>query len=388
MLKQIMGHLQKGLHSILSDSPAELKKRAQGLIEDAKYYAGEVNKSTSVFDFTYSYQKFVETVKELIDLNEQKNISMYPPPRHELENVESNIEATIKNFIDRAMSEIMESGLGWDEVTLFLDEIEHDECFSSLLTNNNCKRIAQLRANAETAKSLGVPSGSILLGEDAHKAAEIVLKTGQASVSMVQRYEKWGYSRAARAIDSLEEAGIIGPFEGSRPRLILISKQEFERRVKIVPDTSESADTAINIEQIIQEENEWRRQQRGMDPIESELEKVDGMDGHAFENWCAELLKKNGFTDVEVTPGSRDQGVDVLAVKGGIYYAIQCKCYSSDLGNTPIQEVYAGKEMYNCQVGVVMTNRHFTAGAKRLAEKTRILLWDRNKLVELIERGK
>ena len=111
---------------------------------------------------------------------------------------------------------------------------------------------------------------------------------------------------------------------------------------------------------------------------------IDGMDGHAFEHWCAELLKKNGFTDVEVTKGSGDQGVDVLAVKDGIRYAIQCKCYSSDLGNKPIQEVYAGKAMYNCQIGVVMTNRHFTSGAKELASATGVLLWDRDELESML----
>jgi restriction system protein len=77
--------------------------------------------------------------------------------------------------------------------------------------------------------------------------------------------------------------------------------------------------------------------------------------------------------------------VDIVAVKDEIRYAIQCKCYSSDLGNKPVQEVYAGKEMYGCQVGVVMTNRHFTSGAKELAERTRVLLWDREKLIELLE---
>ena len=103
---------------------------------------------------------------------------------------------------------------------------------------------------------------------------------------------------------------------------------------------------------------------------------VDSMEGHEFEYWCAELLKKNGFTEVEVTKGSGDQGVDVLAVKDGIRYAIQCKCYSSNLGNGPVQEVHAGKALYHCQVGVVMTNQYFTAGAKELAEATGVLLWD------------
>lgn len=121
---------------------------------------------------------------------------------------------------------------------------------------------------------------------------------------------------------------------------------------------------------------------------ENILDKVDRMDGHEFEFWCAELLRNNGFQDVDVTPASGDHGVDVLAEKEGIHYAIQCKCYSKDIGNTPIQEVYAGKEMYRCQVGVVMTNRHFTKGAKELAEKTRVLLWDRDKIRQMIELGK
>lgn len=114
------------------------------------------------------------------------------------------------------------------------------------------------------------------------------------------------------------------------------------------------------------------------------IEETDGMDGHDFEYWCAELLKKSGFANVEVTKGSGDQGVDVLAVKDGIRYAIQCKCYSSNLGNGPVQEVHAGKALYHCQVGVVMKNQYFTAGAKELAEATGVLLWDREKLEEML----
>lgn len=117
----------------------------------------------------------------------------------------------------------------------------------------------------------------------------------------------------------------------------------------------------------------------------STLYAIDHMEGHEFEIWCAALLKRNGFVNVEVTPGSKDHGVDILAIKDGVHYAIQCKCYSSDLGNKPIQEVYAGKEMYRCQVGAVMTNQHFTAGAKALAESTRVLLWDRDTLIGMMD---
>lgn len=141
----------------------------------------------------------------------------------------------------------------------------------------------------------------------------------------------------------------------------------------------------IDVRSIIQEEEDWRRKQRGLSSVENELYKIDTMDGRSFEFWCADLLKRNGFYDVFVTPGSNDQGVDITAQKEGIHYAIQCKCFSSDLGNKPVQEVFAGKEMYNCQVAVVMTNQHFTNGAKLLAEKTRVLLWDREKITEMIK---
>ncbi len=115
------------------------------------------------------------------------------------------------------------------------------------------------------------------------------------------------------------------------------------------------------------------------------LSNIDMMDGHDFEYWAADLLRKLGFYDVSVTPGSGDHGVDVLARKDGIKYAIQCKRYSHDLGNAPVQEVHAGKQMYGCQIGVVLTNKYFTAGAKQLADVNGVLLWDRDWLAERIQ---
>lgn len=118
---------------------------------------------------------------------------------------------------------------------------------------------------------------------------------------------------------------------------------------------------------------------------ETEEKHFDFMDGHEFEYFCASLLEKNGFYNVEVTKGSGDQGIDIIAYKDGIKYGIQCKCYSHDIGNKAVQEAYAGKTFYSCHVAAVLTNRYFTKAAKELSQHNRVLLWDRDKLKEYIQ---
>ncbi|MBQ4040489.1 MAG: DNA translocase FtsK, partial [Oscillospiraceae bacterium] len=62
------------------------------------------------------------------------------------------------------------------------------------------------------------------------QAVDVVFNLGQASVSQLQRRLKLGYSRAARIVDQMEELGIIGPFEGSKPRPLLITRQQWQER--------------------------------------------------------------------------------------------------------------------------------------------------------------
>ena len=111
---------------------------------------------------------------------------------------------------------------------------------------------------------------------------------------------------------------------------------------------------------------------------------VDEMEGHDFEYYCADLLSANGFQDVEVTRGSGDFGVDILAKKEDITYAFQCKCYDKPIGVKAVQEVYAGKDYYDRMIGVVITNQYFTEPAVKLASKLNVILWDRDYLNDLI----
>ena len=62
------------------------------------------------------------------------------------------------------------------------------------------------------------------------QAVDVILECGQASVSLLQRRLKLGYSRAARIVDQMEEIGVVGPFEGSKPRQILVTKQQWQER--------------------------------------------------------------------------------------------------------------------------------------------------------------
>ncbi len=116
------------------------------------------------------------------------------------------------------------------------------------------------------------------------------------------------------------------------------------------------------------------------------LKQLDKMDGHQFEYACADILKANGYKHVKVTRGSGDFGVDVIAEKDKVRYAIQCKRYNHKLDNTPIQEVVGGLAYYQCDKGAVMTNQYFTEPAKQLAQVNDIELLDRDTLSHMIDK--
>ena len=114
-------------------------------------------------------------------------------------------------------------------------------------------------------------------------------------------------------------------------------------------------------------------------------ETMDEMEGHEFEYFCADLLEKQGFTEVEVTRGSGDFGVDILAEKDGVTYAVQCKRYHGPVGVDAVLKTYAGRDYYGRMVGAVMTNQYFTSPAVEAAGKLRILLWDRGFVDSMME---
>ena len=108
------------------------------------------------------------------------------------------------------------------------------------------------------------------------------------------------------------------------------------------------------------------------------------MTGYEFERFCVTVLEKNGYEKAEVTKGSGDQGIDVIAYRDGVKYGIQCKCYSSSVGNKAVQEAFAGKAFYDCHVAAILTNSYFTRAAIELARSNNVVLWDGEKLREMM----
>lgn len=80
-------------------------------------------------------------------------------------------------------------------------------------------------ASADVGRASADSDGDELLPA----AVEVILETGQASVSMLQRRLKLGYARAARIVDEMEERGIVGPFEGAKPRQLLITREQWQQ---------------------------------------------------------------------------------------------------------------------------------------------------------------
>ena len=105
---------------------------------------------------------------------------------------------------------------------------------------------------AESGKTGSGSSGSTAAETDGSEgdemlpaAVDVILETGQASVSMLQRRLKLGYARAARIMDEMEERGIVGPFEGSKPRQLLITREQWQAIKDGAPISSEPVEEEI-----------------------------------------------------------------------------------------------------------------------------------------------
>lgn len=112
------------------------------------------------------------------------------------------------------------------------------------------------------------------------------------------------------------------------------------------------------------------------------LDDID--DSQMYEMAVSEEFESLGW-DSHVTSGPGDQGANVVAEKAGIKLIIQCKLYTSPVGNKAVQEVAAAKGYFNGDAAVVVTNSEFTKSARQLASSLGVFLIHHSQIPALDE---
>lgn len=119
-----------------------------------------------------------------------------------------------------------------------------------------------------------------------------------------------------------------------------------------------------------------------MQPIH--ISGVDGMKGTEFEHFVANLLRSQGY-QVQNIGGMEDFGVDLIATRNQLKFAIQIKRWNREVDMSAIRAIVAGKSHFRCNKAVVITNNYFSRRAKSLAKSNDCLLIDRDKLAKQIQ---
>ena len=109
---------------------------------------------------------------------------------------------------------------------------------------------------------------------------------------------------------------------------------------------------------------------------------IDSMTGDEFEVYVSNCLVGHGWK-AEVTRGSGDQGVDVVAYTDDLSVAIQCKLHSRPVGNSSVQQAAAGRTHYGCLLAAVVSASGFTRSAIELAQSTNVMLLGPDRLAGL-----
>lgn len=128
-----------------------------------------------------------------------------------------------------------------------------------------------------------------------------------------------------------------------------------------------------------------RRDHFSFEDLDRSFAKVKN--GVEYEHYVAWVLSSGGWTP-QMTPGSGDHGADIIASRGGFRVAVQCKLYSSPVGNTSVQEVYSAKDFYGCHYAVVVSNAEFTRAARKISSSLGVALLHHDGLLKVINAAK
>lgn len=121
--------------------------------------------------------------------------------------------------------------------------------------------------------------------------------------------------------------------------------------------------------------------------LKSGIGEVDRMKGGEFELFLLTHFEKLGYKG-HLTQATNDYGADLVLKKNNETVILQAKRYSNKVGIKAIQEIVAAKNYFNADKLMVVTNNYFTNPAKELANSNNVELWDRIKLLEIMDQYK
>ena len=351
---------------VITNSPNKLIMKENELLDNAykicNNYINKISDFVQIINTTSNPNLYFQTYEIMLDYT-KKLIKFEPylhfkgnPPTYSLDMFLSQRQQSINDFLSRYYENIAKKAIDdatEQGITALYNQFKNSLLpYYSIINDSNIhfidvtcrndigkKHVSQIELN--TLLKCETIDNNLLTS-----AVFNILETESPYASMLQRRLNISYVKANTIMNYLEAKGIV-----SKPNTL-----SHNRRILICIDNNTNF-----------------------------TDNIDKMTGYEFEEFCCEILKYNGFENVQQTKLSGDNGIDILAEKAEIKYGIQCKCYSSKLGNKPVQEVYTGLKMYNCDIGVVMTNSYFTESAINTAKQTRIRLWDRDTLKKMLE---
>lgn len=213
---------------VIVDELADLMMVAAGDVEDAITRLAQMARAAGIHLIIATQRPSVDVITGVIKANIPSRIAF---------GVSSQVDS--RTILDMVGAEKL-LGRG-DMLFLPMGASKPIRVQGAFLSDNEVESVvgyARGQAEAEYNEDLvpeiddSEPDGADeFLDELFDQAVQIVLEAKQASVSLLQRRMRVGYTRAARLIDSMEAKGIVGPYEGSKPREVLMTMEQYQQRI-------------------------------------------------------------------------------------------------------------------------------------------------------------
>lgn len=126
------------------------------------------------------------------------------------------------------------------------------------------------------------------------------------------------------------------------------------------------------------------KSERANQTVSLSMDDLWKMDPYQFEKFIERMYERKGYK-ASRTSGSNDKGADIIAIgkKSGYQLVVQVKHHQNKIGTTAVQEVVGARDFYNADKAVLIASSGLTKPAKRYADKTEVLLVERERLLEL-----